>query len=408
MARSLRPELSGAILFQGTTAAMALLATGLVGSRYGSSGLGTFSLTQSRIQFVAAAAMLGLPQALIYFIARRQASRKLAVRLTGGVFLVGTMLGVGLALGPWGYGLAPAALLALAAATQALSTMQRAAGPRRGSGASIQHGHWPPSSPPARLGRPVHGDKPRRPFSLWLIRVLWAPFIGAAIYGWRALSRLPPEGSLKHDVSAGGLYSFALAGGLVAVIASGTRALWIGHTYSVAGAAEAGVLSAALLVVQVATFPAVLVAPILMRSWVASPTAGRTLKAFLAVTMFGLAACLSGLVLSSAASGARIPQIFTDYEALVPMLGLVGLLAGTEMAYLIGATLLLSEGHPWGQFLADLGRAAVLAVAWVAAGQGIDGGSALKVWVLASFVAAGVAWAGVWWSGGRCRTSLRR
>jgi O-antigen/teichoic acid export membrane protein len=372
---------------------MAFLAAALLGSRYGSIGFGEFSLAQSRLQLVASAATLGLPQALIYFIARGQAPEELVKRLTRAVVALALLLGIVFAIGPWDYSPAAALVLALASATLVLNASQRA---RLLGGGAVHHYSIVTGLPQGLLLIFVALSVAINPDGLpqiGYIVLLWAPFVVSSVYGRWALYALPEEKPIRNAVLFRAVFSFALAAGLVGLASNGARAMWLGHLYSVMGASAVGVFSAALLMVQIGTYPATLVSPVLMRAWTAKRSTDRIMKAAIAVAAFGLLAFLGGQALSLLDFGDVLTSRFGEYESLIPMLGTVSLLLGAEMAYLIGATLLLSRGHAWAQFVAELGRLSVLAAALLCASdQKMTVEFALEIWLMASSVAAGVSW----------------
>ena len=114
---SLRRQLLTSFGVQGVGAAAVLLATLSLGASFGAEVQGTFSRTKSEIEFIAALAMFGLPQALFFYVKSGALSGRAALRWVRGSTLLALPIGAVYALAQHGRAsLWPVLLLSLAVA----------------------------------------------------------------------------------------------------------------------------------------------------------------------------------------------------------------------------------------------------------------------------------------------------
>lgn len=90
----LRRQVCISLLVQAAGAASVLLATLLLGTCLGPEQQGRFSRTKAEIEFVAAMAMFGLPQALFYYVKSGQMSSQTALRWAGWSVLAAGPIGM--------------------------------------------------------------------------------------------------------------------------------------------------------------------------------------------------------------------------------------------------------------------------------------------------------------------------
>ncbi|RZL68403.1 MAG: hypothetical protein EOP77_01455, partial [Variovorax sp.] len=91
---SLRRQFGVSLLVQGVGAASVLLATLMLGADMGPEQQGIFSRTKAEIEFVAAVAMFGLPQALFFYVKSGQMNVQTALRYTCWSAVVALPIGV--------------------------------------------------------------------------------------------------------------------------------------------------------------------------------------------------------------------------------------------------------------------------------------------------------------------------
>jgi O-antigen/teichoic acid export membrane protein len=94
----LRGQLFQTFLVQGVGAASALLAVLILGSVFGPESQGLFSRIKIEVEFCAALAMLGMPQALFYFVKTSRLDLRVALRWASLSPLVGTVVAFGYAV----------------------------------------------------------------------------------------------------------------------------------------------------------------------------------------------------------------------------------------------------------------------------------------------------------------------
>lgn len=94
----LRRQLLQTVLVQGVGAASALFAVLVLGSALGPEPQGLFSRIKVEVEFCAALAMLGMPQALFYFVKTSRLDLRVALRWASRSPLFGTVVALGYAL----------------------------------------------------------------------------------------------------------------------------------------------------------------------------------------------------------------------------------------------------------------------------------------------------------------------
>lgn len=94
----LRRQLLQTVLVQGVGAASALLAVLVLGSVLGPESQGLFSRVKVEVEFCTALAMLGMPQALFYFVKTSRLDLRIALRWASRAPLLGAAVAIGYAL----------------------------------------------------------------------------------------------------------------------------------------------------------------------------------------------------------------------------------------------------------------------------------------------------------------------
>ena len=357
---NLRRQLLVSFGVQGMGAASVLLATLWLGISLGPEVQGGFSRTKAEIEFVAAFAMFGLPQALFFYVKSGGLSQRLALRWAGGSAVLALLIGMayaGFRAGGAGAlplvtalstGAAVAACVAHGQLRALLLVSNRTAGfsavtamPQLavlvGVACAIALGAHSPQS--------------------WTI-VFALAFGAAALLAWRWLPELPAAPSARQaDWRALGHYG--LAAWLTAALPT-AAILLVQHWVEVSqGRAALGQFTMAMTLVQLPLVPIAYAAPLLFRHWMERPGAHasrRWATAFfiglfgVAVATWALAPAWPDLGLGAAYDGA------TRAFAL--------LLAGgaAEAASRVLTVQAGASGLPWVAVRAEAVRWVVLAV----------------------------------------------
>jgi hypothetical protein len=347
---------------QGVGAAAVLLATLLLGARLGPEVQGGFSRVKAEVEFVAAFAMFGLPQALFFHVKSGAMSGRSALRWALGCALLALPIAAlyaawrhetGLALGLMG--LAVAAAVAHGQLRALLLVRERTA--------------WfnvLTALPQVLVLAGVLHVLARGTAHAWQWLALFAvAYAVAAAISWARL-RSAPDVPTASSVGWRALGHYGLAAWLTAALATAAILLvqrWVEATQ---GRAALGQFTMAMTLVQVPLTPISYAAPLLLRRWMEQPgaAASRRVAAVVFSVLLGVAALMGGasgvwpdLGLGSAYAGA------TSALAL--------LLAGgaAEAASRVLTVQASASGQPWIAVRAEAARWAVLAIGWWALPQ---------------------------------------
>lgn len=360
---SLRRQLLTSFWVQGAGAGAALLATLLLGASLGPEVQGSFNRSKSEIEFIAALALFGLPQALFFYVKSGALNLRAALRWALSSALLALPIGVVYArLQHAGVGAWPVVMFGAAVAACVVHGQLRAlllvhertewfnvltALPQvlvlAGVGALIGSG---------AVGASI--------VSAWWLLFAFAYGV-AALAAWQRLN----AGSGAPAVTQVGwreLGGYGLAAWLTAVLSTAAillAQLWVEHA---AGRAALGHFTLALTLVQVPLTPLAYAAPLLLRRWMEHPgahVAQRWAGALFAL-LLGLATLAWGLAFVWPDLG-----LGTAYAGATRALAV--LLAGgaAEAASRLLTVQASASGLPWVAVRAEAARWGVLAVGWL-------------------------------------------
>lgn len=379
---SLRRQLLVSFSVQGAGAASVLLATLWLGATLGPQVQGSFSRAKSELEFVAAFAMFGLPQALFFYVKSGRLGGRTALRWALGSALLALPIGVVYALlqhpqdgalaGSIGFAVAACvahgqlrALLllgerttwfnALTAAPQLLMLL--------GVGLALAT-----SAAPAA--------------SIWWV-VFGAAFGVTATVAWGRL-RATFEAPAGTHVGWHSLGHYGLAMWLTAALATAAILAMQYWVEAAAGPVALGRFTMAMTLVQVPMTPISYAAPLLLRRWMEQPgaQASRRWGGRLFAALLGVAA-LVGLL------SVRWPDIGLGpaYAGVTQALALLLVGGAAEAASRVLTVQASATGLPWVAVRAESARWAVLALGWCAPWpQGLA--SLCTVWAAAAAAAA--------------------
>lgn len=358
---SLRRELLVSFGVQGVGAGSVLLATLWLGASLGPEVQGGFSRAKSEIEFIAAFAMFGLPQALFFHVKSGALSGHAALKWVAGSALLALPIGAAWALLqhppadalPWLLAAAVAALVAHGQLRALLLVRERTtwfnavtAAPQllvlAGVGLVIASAISP--NPPA-----------------WFA-VFAIAFGSTALLAWRRLRATPDAASLA---SAGwrALGHYGLAAWLTAAFSTAAILAMQRWVEATQGRAALGQFALAMTLVQVPLTPISYAAPLLFRRWMERPgaQASRRWSAGLFLMLLAVAAGVGML-------STRWPDLGLGaaYAGATQALALLLVGAAAEAASRVLAVQASATGQPWIAVRAEAARWGVLAVGWFA------------------------------------------
>jgi O-antigen/teichoic acid export membrane protein len=353
---SLRRQLGVSLLVQGAGSASLLLATLWLGASLGPEQQGAFSRTKAEIEFVAAFAMFGLPQALFYFVKSSRLGFDAALRWSASSALLALPIAVLFALVQHPqFGLWPVAALALAVGLGVFQGQLRAlllVGQRTEwfnvvtalpqlvlllgvlvlvTVGSVNQQRWP------WLFTLAFGSAAL--FALWRLKGAASAAPTPATVGWRELGHY-------------GLAAWFAAALYTAAILLVQR--WVEHML---GAVLLGVFTMALTLVQVPLTPVSYAAPLLFRRWMERPgaQASRRWALMLFVALLGVAA----LVWLAAPLWPRL-GLGAGYDGLARALAVLLVGGAAEAASRVLGVNANASGTPWVAVHAEIARWLVL------------------------------------------------
>lgn len=359
---SLRRQLGVSLLVQGAGSAALLLATLWLGAKLGPEQQGAFSHTKAEIEFIAAFAMFGLPQALFYFVKSARLGHGAALRWAAGSGLLALLIGAALAAfqHPQGGALAMAAL-AVAVAVSVFHGQLRSlllVG-QRTEWFNLATA-WPQLV--VLLGVFVlvalgAANEQRWP---WLFALAFGSAAVLALWRLRAAPGAPattPEAGWRE------LGHYGLAAWLTAALSTAAVLLvqrWVGNAQ---GAAVLGVFTMAMTLVQVPLTPVNYAAPLLFRRWMEQPGARASQRwaGLLFAALLGVAA----LVWLAAPLWPHL-GLGPGYVGLTQALAVLLVGGAAEAASRVLGVNANAAGTPWVAARAEAARWVVLGAGWLA------------------------------------------
>jgi hypothetical protein len=378
---SLKRQLALSFGLQGAGAAAVLLATLLLGARLGPEVQGGFSRAKAEVEFVAAFAMFGLPQALFFYVKSGALSGRRALRWALACTLVALPIGALYAAAHREAGLA---LLLMAGAV--------AAAVAHGQLRALLLVREPTAWFNALTALPqllvlvgvlhvlVRGTVEA---AQWLLLFGVAYAVAASIAAWRLHGWRSDDGA-PSDLGWRALGHYGLAAWLTAALATAAILLVQRWIEAAQGRATLGQFTMAMTLVQVPLTPISYAAPLLLRRWMERPgaAASRRVAGVVFATLLA-AAALMGL------SAGMWPDLGLGVAYAGTTSALAVLLAGgaAEAASRVLTVQASATGRPWIAVRAEAARWAVLAIGWAA----LDAASLVSlcaVWSIGAWAAA--------------------
>jgi hypothetical protein len=381
---SLRRDILLSFWIQGAGAVSVLAATLLLGATFGPQVQGGFNRSKAEIEFIAALALLGLPQALFFHVKAGRLGVPSALRFAGASVLVALVIGAGYAivrhppagaLGALLFGLAVAACVGHGQ-LRAMTLL----------GARVEWFGAVTALPQVLVlllvGAVCAGSAGAAVAPVWWTIFALAFGVGAAL-AWRRLNRAVASAPV---VEAGWreLARYGLAAWLTSVLFTAAVLVVQYVLERSAGPAALGQFTLAMTLVQVPLTPIAYAAPLLFKRWMErSPVAGSWRWARL---LFGL---LLGLAVIVWAAASIWPDLGMGpaYDGTTQALAVLLAGAAAEAASRLLAIQANASGLPWIAVRAELARWTVLAIGWLLP---LPTGllSVATVWALAAGAAA--------------------
>ena len=382
---SLRRQLGVSLLVQGAGSAALLLATLWLGANLGPEQQGAFSRTKAEIEFVAAFAMFGLPQALFYFVKSSRLGGDAALRWAAGSALLALPIGAVYLLvqhpqtGFWpvvavpvavGLGVYQGQLRALLLVGQrtewfnvvtALPQLVLLAGVLALVAiGSANEQRWPWLFALAFGSAAV--------FALWRLKGSASTVPASVAVGWRELGR------------------YGLAAWLAAALYTAAILLVQRGVEHNLGASVLGVFTMALTLVQVPLTPVSYAAPLLFRRWMERPGARASQR--WALLLFGALLGVAALAWLASPLWPRL-GLGAGYDGLARALAVLLVGGAAEAASRVLGVNANASGTPWVAVRAEVARWLVLGGTWfVASPSSVLAMCAL--WSASALAAAGV------------------
>jgi len=382
---SLKRQLLVSFGLQGAGAAAVLLATLLLGARLGPEVQGAFSHIKAEIEFVAAFAMFGLPQALFFYVKSGAMSGRAALRWALGCALLA--LPVAAIYACWRHaddGAVAGELLSLAVAAAVAHGQLRALLLVRERTAWFNVITALPQLLVLLgvLHVVVRGavDVPA-----WFALFALACGVAAAI-SWARLRSVPELPTTAAQVGWRALGHYGLAAWLTAALVTAAILLVQRWLEAAQGRAALGQFTMAMTLVQVPLTPISYAAPLLLRRWMERPGAAASRR--VAAAMFGLLLGAALLVWVVASAWPDL-GLGTAYAGATRALAVLLAGAAAEAASRVLTVQASASGLPWIAVRAEAARWAVLAIGWLA----LPAPTLLPVcavWAVGAWAAAGV------------------
>jgi hypothetical protein len=383
---SFRRQLLVSMGLQGVGAASVLLAVLWLGVRCGPEVQGSFSRAKSELEFLAALATFGLPQALFYFVRSGGLSLRAALGWGGCsaalALLLGAVYGVIMRFDAW-------ALLGLAVAVCVLQ------GQLRSLVLACAHSAWfnavtalPQVLTLMGVGMVMSFFLPLTAPSLAWFSVFSLAYGAAVVLAWWPLQGSTNLAAITNPVGWRPMANYGLAAWLTAVMCAAGVVVMQRWVHAKLGPAALGQFTLAMTLVQVPLLPITYAAPLLLRRWM-TQSGVHDSRRWSWRLFVGLAA-FAGLV----ALGARWCNdlgLGAAYQGTTLALAWLLLGGAAEAASRVLTVQASAVGWPWLAVRAEAARWGVLALAWAVVKP--DGLLVLcAAWSAAALAAASVYW----------------
>ncbi len=353
---SLRRQLGVSLLVQGAGSAALLLATLWLGASLGPEPQGAFSRTKAEIEFVAALAMFGLPQALFYFVKSSRLGADAALRWAAGSALLALPIAVLYVLVQHPLvGLWPVAALALAVGLGVYQGQLRAlllVGQRTEWFNVVTA--WPQLVLLAGVLVLVATGSVNEQRWPWLFALAFGSAAVFALWRLQGVASTPPTAAPAgwRELGHYGLAAWLAAALYTAAILLVQR--WVERTL---GAAVLGVFTMALTLVQVPLTPVSYAAPLLFRRWMERPGAQASQR--WALLLFGALLAMAACVWLAAPLWPRL-GLGAGYDGLARALAVLLVGGAAEAASRVLGVNANASGTPWLAVRAEVARWVVL------------------------------------------------
>lgn len=388
---SLRRQLLLSFALQGTGSASVLLATLWLGASLGPEVQGGFSRTKTEIEFIAAFAMLGLPQSLFFHVKSGRLKSRVAMRWAQASTLLALPVGAAYALAqPTHAGLLATGLLAAAVACCVLHGQLRAL-----LLVEVERAAWfsvltalPQVLMLAGVGCAIAWGATSVPFPVVWLGVFAVAYGIAGLMAWRKLRGTTEPAAVRAPAGWRELGRYGLATWITAVLATAAALAVQRWVESNEGPAALGRFTLAMTLVLVPLTPLAYAAPLLFRRWMERPGGGASLR--WAGLLFML---LLGLALLIWLAAPLWPDLglgpaYADVTQALAVL-LVG--GAAEAASRLLAVQASASGRPWIGVRAEVARFGTLVIGalsplsqgllWVCALWALAAGAAALVFV---------------------------
>lgn len=354
---SFRQQLLVSFWLQGAGAASVLAATLWLGASLGPEVQGGFSRAKTEVEFLAAFAMFGLPQALFFHVKSGALGNRAALKWVGWSSLLALAIGIACTMvlypagnaWPWLLGAAVSAVVAQGQLRALLLVREPTAWFNAVTAA-------PQVLMLAGVGLVIAGAAAPQP-AAWL-GVFALAFGTTALVAWRRLQAAPGS---TGAAAAGwrALAHYGLAAWLTAALSTAAILAMQRWVEATAGLAALGQFTMAMTLVQVPLTPISYAAPLLLRRWMEQPgaQASRRWARLLFAALIGVAAAVWLLALRWPDLG--LGEAYTGATQALALL-LVG--AAAEAASRLMTVQASASGLPWLAVRAEAARWGVLAL----------------------------------------------
>ena len=357
---SLKRQLVVSFWVQGAGAASVLLATLWLGASLGPEVQGSFSRAKSEIEFIAAFAMFGLPQALFFHVKSGALSGRGALRWTLWSAVLALPIGVLYALVKH----PPAGALALLLGAAVAACVMH--GQLRALLLVLERTTWFNAVTAAPqvlflvgIGLAIGAAAAPSP-STWFTVFAFAYGVAALLAGWRLHTTL--GGAAASPAGWRALARYGLASWLTAALSTSailTMQRWV---EAAEGRSALGQFTMAMTLVQVPLTPISYAAPLLFRRWMEQPGArvSRRWGGMLFVLLLAVAALVWLLSIRWPDLGLGVA-----YAGATQALALLLVGGAAEAASRVLTVQASATGLPWVAVRAEAARWSVLAIGWL-------------------------------------------
>lgn len=379
---SLKRQLLVSFGLQGAGAAAVLLATLLLGAQLGPEVQGGFSGLKAEVEFVAAFAMFGLPQALFFYVKSGALGGRTALRWALGCTLLA--LPIAALYAAWHHANGDVlAMTSLAVAAAVAHGQLRALLLVRLNTAWFNVLTALPQW--LVLAGVVHVIARGTADAVHWLALFAIAYAVAAVIAWRRLLAAP-DPRVSAGVGWRALSHYGFAAWITAALA--TAAVLLAQRWVEAGQGRValGQFTMAMTLVQVPLTPISYAAPLLLRRWMERPGALAAQRVAGAVFVALLAVAAGVAVASTAWPDLGLGASYAGATQALAVL-LVG--GAAEAASRVLTVQASASGLPWVGVRAELARWSVLLIAWFA----VPAPTLLSVgavWAVAAWAAAGV------------------